>query len=132
MKKIILCAALVLSLLAGGSAWAQSVNSKVDYLGTSRFLKVTGIKAREVNRMLNLAIEITNSDNEDSTGYYRLTWMDADGFPVWDTEAWKPLVVHGGQIERVMVVAPTPKAVDFKIEFSADSNWGGTQGPADK
>jgi len=111
------------------AATAQSIASKVDYLGTSRHLSVSGLKVRQTNRLLNLAVDITNSDNSDQTGYYRLVWTDQDGFPAWEEEAWKPILVHGGQVEHLMITAPTPKAVDFKIEFSADRNWAGAQGP---
>ncbi|MDA8232223.1 MAG: YcfL family protein [Magnetospirillum sp.] len=124
---------LVLALLAATlsqPAFAQTIASKVDYVGTVRFLSVTGLKAKDVNGLLNLYIEITNSDWDDQEGYYRIAWLDESGFPVWRDEAWKPILVHGGQIAKVLVNAPTPKARDFKIEVSADANWFGSTGPA--
>ena len=125
-----MCVALALGVMISQTALAQSVASKVEYVGTSRHLQVSGVMVRDVNGLLNLAVEFANSDDSDQTGYYRLRWVDAQGFPVWEEEAWKPVVLHGGQHNTVMVTAPTAKARDFKIEFSADANWSSNTAPA--
>jgi len=124
--------ATVVAVLLSSSVWAQSVASKVSYQGTPRHLSVSGLKVRDNNGMLNLAIEISNSDNSDQTGYYRLQWVDAAGFPAWSEEPWKPVLLHGGQRSTVLVIAPTMQARDFTIEFSDDSNWSAGSGPSDQ
>jgi uncharacterized protein YcfL len=115
---------LCLSLCLGASvAQAQSMADKIDYLGSSRHLQITGLKSKVIDGMLNLSIEVFNSDNEDQQGYYRLDWLDDSGFPVWGEEAWKPILLHGEQKLHLPIVAPTPKARDFKIEFSGEKNF---------
>ncbi len=116
-------AAMALSV----SAWGQTIASKVDYIGTSRFLTVTGLKSK-ADPLLTLYIDVTNADNDDQQAYYRVAWLDGQGMPTWDDEAWKPILVHGGQIVKLKVIAPTVSSQDFKIEFAGEKNFSGTQG----
>jgi len=121
----VVCAAL---LVPAVSAWGQTIASKVDYLGTSRFLTVTGLKS-SASPLLTLYIDVSNSDNDDQQAYYRIAWLDGQGMPAWDDESWKPIVVHGGQILKIKAVAPSVGTQDFKIEFAGDKNFAGPQGP---
>lgn len=122
---------LVAMLFLGCShpAMSQTIASKVEYVGTSQYLSITGLKTREVNGLLNLIVEIANSDTSDQEGYYRMEWFDADGFPAWGEEAWKPILLHGSQRQKLQVIAPTIKALDFKIVFSGDRNWANNPSP---
>jgi Protein of unknown function (DUF1425) len=106
-----------------GQAPGQTIASKVQYAGTSRHLQITGLMMRMVNNLANLQIEVTNSDFDDQEGYYRIDWRDDAGFSVWDEEAWKPILLHGGQKRKIQAVAPTVKAHDFMIEFTGERNW---------
>ena len=115
--------------LVSRGAVGQTIASKVNYIGTPRHLSVVGLKVKS-SGLLSIAMEVENSDNDDQQGYYRVAWVDGDGFPAWEEEAWKPILLHGGQRQTVMIVSPTPKARDFKIEFTADRNWSGSTGPA--
>ena len=114
-------AALVLAS-SGVRAAAQTIASKVDYLGTPWYLTVSSLASRERNGFLSLSIEFTNAGRHDEEGFYRLAWFDADGFPVGSEEAWKPILLHGLQKQSVVTVAPTRDARDFKIQFSAQIN----------
>ena len=129
MNRRFFLASLAMSALVTRMAFAQTIASKVNYIGSPRHLKVVGLKVKDTG-LLNIAMEIENSDNDDQQGYYRVAWVGSDGFPAWEDEAWKPVLLHGGQRLQVMIVAPTPKARDFKIEFTADRNTWGATGPA--
>jgi len=129
IRSVLLSAVLGMALELAPPALAQTIASKVDYVGTSRYLTVSGLKAREVNGLLNLYVEITNSDNDDQEGYYRIDWVDDAGFPAWEEEAWKPIVLHGNQKRTLQIIAPSRKAQDFKIVFSGERNWSGPTGP---
>ncbi len=114
-------AAMVLASV-GVRAAAQSIASKVDYLGTPWYLTVSSLASRERNGFLSLSIEFSNAGRHDEEGFYRVAWFDADGFPVGGEEAWKPILLHGQQKQPVLTVAPTREARDFKIQFSAQIN----------
>lgn len=122
MKKLIgsffVCVTVLTTLVYG-----LTVDSKVDYNGTPRYVTVSGLAQKTDNALLIVFIDFTNSDSKDRTAYYRVHWLDSDGAPAWEDEAWKPLLMHGNQKQTVKAVAPTRKAKDFKIEFSAEDNF---------
>jgi len=128
ISRRLLIVSMLAACLAAPMAFGQSIASKVDYVGTSRHLKVKGLKVKDAT-LLTLYVEVENTDYDDQQGYYRLSWMDESGFPAWEEEAWKPILVHGGQVLKLQIVAPTAKARDFKIEFSGDRNWAGPTRP---
>ncbi len=125
MKKFMLMIAG--AVLAGASLVSQAqtgdtIESKIEQLGTPKYLKVTALSARSKNKQLILNFTIRNSDDRDNKAFYRVRWLDETGDRVWDDEPWKPMLFRGNQNIQVRAVAPTPKAKDFMIEFSAEDN----------
>ena len=104
------------------SAAGQTIASKLQYVGLPKYLRVTGLMSKHINGLLTLQIAVSNTDINDETGYYRVDWNDGTGFSVWPAEAWKPLLLHGGQTQQWQIGAPTAQARDFTIEFTADRN----------
>lgn len=103
--------------------FADTIESKIEEHGTSKYLEVRGLSAKVKDNLLTIHLQIKNKDNNDNRGYYRVRWLDQEGDPVWDEEQWKPLLLHGNQKLSLKIVAPTPKARDFKIELSAEENY---------
>jgi len=122
MKKALLIIGLC-ALGYGATCAADTIESKVDQMGTARYLKIDEMSARTDNNLLVVRVGITNTDDRDQKAYYRVRWLDESGDAVWDDEPWKPLLFHGDQKQHLKLVAPTVKAKDFKIEFSAEANW---------
>ncbi len=125
MKKFILMIAG--AVLAGASLVSQAqqadtIESKIEQMGTPKYLKVTALSARTRNKQLVLNFTIRNTDDRDNNAYYRVRWLDESGDRVWDDEPWKPMLFHGNQNVQVRAVAPTTKAKDFMLEFSAEAN----------
>jgi uncharacterized protein YcfL len=46
---------------------------------------------------------------------YKFRWIDREGMRAADEEAWKPLMMYENSNQLVTAVAPTNKAVDFKL-----------------
>ena len=111
------CAAAPLPVLA------QSISSKVENQGDSRYVKVSGLIAKERNGFLALQIELANTDYDPQRIFWRVKWLDESGFQVWDDEPWKPALIQGSAKQNIQAVAPTPKARDFMIQFNAEKNW---------
>lgn len=101
---------------------AADAESKIQYQGSPRHLTVGHVVVRESGRLLEVQMELRNSSRLDQQAFYRMVWLDESGFSVWDEEPWKPVLLHGGQVQLMKVVAPTPKARDFKIQFNSESN----------
>ena len=113
---------LAVNLMVLTTAGCGHAPTVIESVGTSDYIKITSIKGRDVDGNLNLNIEFTNPDSDDRIAYYRINWLDADDFPVWGEEPWKPILLHGGQTKLVSAIAPTSKARHFKIVFSAKDN----------
>lgn len=115
-------AALVGLAVAPLPTMAQSIASKIENQGDARYVKVTGLMAKERNGFLTLQMELTNIDNDPQRVFWRVKWLDDTGFQVWDDEPWKPALIQAGAKQNVQAMAPTPKAKDFLIQFNAESN----------
>lgn len=129
LRAIILCGACV-AALGVTPAGAQSIASKLELLGTPASLEFTGLRMREQNGLLNIQAEVTNRDSRPQRAFYRVKWTDESGFQVWEDEPWKPVLLHGDQKLTLQMSAPTTKARDFTIQFSAADNksLGGANG----
>jgi uncharacterized protein YcfL len=93
-----------------------SINSKIERLGKIKRLKVIEMRAVQRDGLLQVQATLLNGRlNQDIV--YRTKWLDKDGFSVWDDEAWKPLALYARQKQNLLLVAPTPKATDFRIEL---------------
>lgn len=93
-----------------------SIKSKIEILGKIKRLKVIEMRAAQRDGLLQVQATLLNGRlNQDIV--YRTKWLDKDGFSVWDDEAWKPLALYARQKQNLLLVAPTPKAIDFRIEL---------------
>jgi len=59
-----------------------------------------------------------NLNNDSSTVKrisYKFRWIDREGMRAWDEEVWKPLLMYENSNLNVNSIAPTNKAVDFRL-----------------
>jgi uncharacterized protein YcfL len=113
---------LLLLTLTSYHANAEDMSSKVENLGTLRSLSIPEIKVRTVNNLLQVQVNLQNTSIYDQEVFYRLKWLDADGFEAAEPDAWKMLKLIGKQKYVVNTFAPTPNAKDFKVEVQAPHN----------
>lgn len=137
MKSSYLRIALAVTALWGAlgavqPAAAQAIASKVEHQGEARYIKVTGLMAKERNGFLVVQVELANGDNVARRAFWRVKWLDESGFQVWDDEPWKPVLVQGSGRQNLQAAAPTPKAKDFRIQFNAEENWSNIPYGSDK
>lgn len=116
-------AAVLAALGAAVPAAAQSIASKMEYMGTARHIDVTALMARERNGFLAVQFEVANSSSSARRLFYRVKWLDESGFQVWDDEAWKPVLVQALSRQNIQMTAPTPKARDFRIQINGEESW---------
>jgi len=127
-KSLILATALLFAAAAPVPLLAQTISSKVENQGDSRYVKVTGLMAKERNGFLAVQIELTNTDSSPRRVFWRIKWLDDTGFQVWDDEPWKPALIQASARQNLQTMAPTPKAKDFLIQFNAEENWSNIPG----
>jgi uncharacterized protein YcfL len=123
LKKTVYLVGLFVVLTFGhGSAECSTFDSKLESYGKMLFLEVTDLKEVQRNGLLNIQVEVTNKSRGNQQMFYRFKWLDAAGFVVWEEEPWKPLLIHGEQKHILTVVAPTPKATDFRMQLQSPKN----------
>jgi uncharacterized protein YcfL len=123
MRKFLFRLFLMMAFCQGSIVLADSIETKVEQHGTAKYLEIISIHSKVTDRLLTVHLQIKNKDSGDNRGYYRASWLDESGDPVWDEEVWKPLLLHGNEKKNIKMVAPTTKAKDYKIEFSAEENY---------
>jgi uncharacterized protein YcfL len=106
---------------------SQSIDSKIENLGSSARVKVVGLMVKEIDGFLSVQIEVDNQylvdHRQDARNiYYRIKWLDQTGFQVWDDEPWKPVLIQGGARQTLQARAPTTKAKDFRIQYNVQGN----------
>lgn len=117
--KIIAVAAL--ALLAGCATPPPpepgSAASKVVAMGPQKHIVVGAMRVARENGFLTVNVQLSNTLNSNKIFYYRFAWLGAEGFPVAEEEVWKSQMMYGAQTSFIQAIAPTPKAVDFRLEI---------------
>lgn len=124
IRSLSLGLAMLLVLGAPLPVQAQDLDGKVQELGKLRYLSVSEIRSTRRNGFLAVQAELRNASVDDRQLFYRIRWMDQDGFAVGGEEVWKPVLFHGKQKQVIQAVAPTLQAADFKIELQSPDNYG--------
>jgi uncharacterized protein YcfL len=94
-----------------------SAASKVVAMGELKNIAIGNMRVARENGFMTVGVQLNNTNKRNKTFYYRFAWLSAEGFPVADDEVWKPQLIYGGQNSFLQSIAPTPKAVDFRLEL---------------
>ncbi|MGY3641094.1 YcfL family protein [Pseudomonas siliginis] len=117
--KIVAVAAL--ALLAGCATPPPpepgSAASKVVAMGPQKHIVVGAMRVARENGFMTVNVQLSNTLNSNKIFYYRFAWLGAEGFPVAEEEVWKSQMMYGAQTSFIQAIAPTPKAVDFRLEI---------------
>lgn len=94
----------------------QTDNAKL-----ARHLKVEDVSVDQTkNGLLKAGIKLTSTLNKDVVAQSKFVWFDADGAEIdIDTDAWRPLALHGKETRSIQGVAPNANAVSFKLRVRA-------------
>ncbi|MGY4534683.1 uncharacterized protein YcfL [Pseudomonas sp. TE3786] len=117
-----LIAVAALALLASGCATppppeAGSSASKVVAMGKLKNIVVGSMRVARENGFKTVNVQLSNTSYSNQTFYYRFAWIGAEGFPVGGEEVWKRQLMYGEQVSFIQAIAPTPQAVDFRLEI---------------
>lgn len=117
--KFIVVAAL--ALLAGCATPLPpepgSAASKVVAIGPQKHIVVGAMRVARENGFMTVNVQLSNTLNSNKTFYYRFAWLGPEGFPVAEEEVWKSQMMYGAQTSFIQAIAPTAKAVDFRLEI---------------
>lgn len=120
--RLILIAVAALALLAGCATPPPpepgSAASKVVAMGKTKNIVVGAMRVARENGYMTVNVQLSNTSYNNKTMYYRFAWLGPEGFPITEEETWKSLTLYGEQTSFLPAIAPTPKAVDFRLEIN--------------
>lgn len=94
----------------------NSAASKVVAMGDLKNIQIGPMRVARENGFMTVNVSLNNTSRYNKTMYYRFAWLGNDGFPVAEPEVWKSLTLYGSQSSFLPVIAPVPKATDFRLE----------------
>lgn len=112
------CLSLLLSLLLAACSSTPTIDEMSVRIGDNEDIKIVDMRSIVRNGLLNVQATISNQSKSDMLSY-RFKWLGKNGMRVFDDEAWKPVTIAKGQSTDLVGIAPTPDAIDFKLELSA-------------
>ena len=116
-----LIAVATLALLAGCATPPPpepgSAASKVVAMGKLKNIVVGAMRVARENGFMTVNAQLSNTSYNNQTFYYRFAWLGPEGFPIGEEETWKSQLMYGEQTSFIQAIAPTPKAVDFRLEI---------------
>jgi uncharacterized protein YcfL len=86
-------------------------------MGAQKNIVVGAMRVARENGFMTVNVQLSNTSYYNKTMYYRFAWLGQEGFPVADEEVWKSMTMYGAQTSFVQAIAPTAKAVDFRLEI---------------
>ena len=94
---------------------------QVDNAKLAKQLKVTDMTAGQTkNGLMKASVQLTSRLNKSVVAQSKFAWFDAEGGEIDpDTDAWRPLVLHGKEMRTIQGVAPNANAVSFKLRIRA-------------
>ena len=95
------------------------VQSKVTREGPRTNVAVTEMRCSMSGDLLKIDANLNNDAPDTRRVAYKFRWIDREGMRAAEEEVWKPLLMYEKSNQMVTAVAPTPKAVDFRLIFMA-------------
>ena len=138
MKVTGILAALALAALAAGCATKKGfeqpgfafgcplgdakVNSMGDLVklktvaeGRRTTIEATEIRCTKSGDLLKIDANLNNDSSKIKRIAYKFRWIDREGMRAAEEESWKPLLLYENSNLVVTGVAPSSKAVDFRL-----------------
>jgi uncharacterized protein YcfL len=103
---------------ANVSSMKGLIGDKVSIEGKRSTVAVTELRCSTSGDLLKVSATLDNDSSKVKRVAYKFRWIDQEGMRAWDEEALKPLLLHETSKELITGVAPTNKAVDFKLIIS--------------
>jgi uncharacterized protein YcfL len=97
------------------SSMEDLVRAKVEREGKRTTIEATEMRCTMTGDLQKVDVNLNNDSSEVKRIAYKFRWIDREGMRAWEEEAWKPLLMYGNSNIIVSAVAPTNKAVDFRL-----------------
>ena len=97
------------------SSMDDLVKAKTATEGRRTTIQPTELRCTKSGDLLKIDANLNNDSKSVKRIAYKFRWIDREGMRAWEEESWKPLMLYENSNLLVNAVAPTPKAVDFRL-----------------
>jgi len=97
------------------SSMEDLVKLKVLHEGKRTTIEATEMRCTMAGDLQKIDVNLNNDSSQVKRITYKFRWIDREGMRAWEEEVWKPLLMYESSNITVSAVAPTNKAVDFRL-----------------
>jgi uncharacterized protein YcfL len=91
------------------------IKAKVEIAGALSGVAINAMTCTMRNDALRIDVELANKEDGVRRVAYKFRWLDRDGLSAWDDESLKPVLLYAHATHNLTGLAPTSKAVDFRL-----------------
>ena len=97
------------------SSMDDLVKLKVVHEGKRTTIEATEMRCTMTGDLEKVDVVLNNDSSQVKRITYKFRWIDREGMRAWEEEVWKPLLMYENSNTTISAVAPTNKAVDFRL-----------------
>jgi uncharacterized protein YcfL len=91
------------------------VKAKVAMEGRRTTIQPTEMRCTRTGDLMKIDANLNNDSKSVKRIAYKFRWIDREGMRAAEEESWKPLMLYENSNMLVSAVAPSAKAVDFRL-----------------
>jgi len=91
------------------------VKSKVALEGRRTTIQPTEMRCTKTGDLIKIDANLNNDSKSVKRIAYKFRWIDREGMRAAEEESWKPVMLYENSNMMISSVAPSPKAVDFRL-----------------
>lgn len=91
------------------------VRAKTSMEGRRTTIQTTEMRCSKSGDLLKIEANLNNDSSSVKRLSYKFRWIDREGMRAAEEESWKPLMLYNNSNMVISTVAPSPKAVDFRL-----------------
>ena len=97
------------------SSMEDLVKGKVLFEGKRTTIAVTEMRCTMSGDLIKIDANLNNDSSRVKRISYKWRWIDREGMRAWEEEVWKPLLMNENSNIDITGIAPTNKAVDYRL-----------------
>ena len=97
------------------SSMEDLVKLKVVHEGKRTTVEATEMRCTMTGDLEKIDVNLNNDSSKVKRINYKFRWIDREGMRAWEEEVWKPLLMNENTNIVVTGIAPTSKAVDYRL-----------------
>ena len=83
--------------------------------GKRTTIVVTEMRCTQSGDLIKIDANLNNDSSKVKRVAYKFRWIDREGMRAWEEETLKPLLMYENSNQLITGIAPSAKAVDFRL-----------------